>query len=59
MSDLIKELGLVELPVLDLLDASIRQQKFTLSDQVRESIVVTFGRALVAAIELANENKNA
>ena len=58
MNDIVDKLGLHEIPVLELLDASIQNQKFVLSDEAREAIVLTYGRALKAAIELAKEKKN-
>lgn len=55
---LIKKLGLIDIPYLTLLDEVISQQKYKLSDEAKQEIVLTFGRCIKKIIEMSKENEN-
>jgi len=63
MNDVIDSLGLVELPVLELLEEVLWYENQNTEEEIQR-IVLTYGRALKAAIdlraaiELAKEKKN-
>jgi hypothetical protein len=55
MKYVIERLGLRELPVLYLLDEVIKDQKYNIEEEVRQDIVLTYGRALIMAIKMKEE----
>lgn len=54
MKNVVKRLGLVELPVLPLLEAVLRQELGSNEEEIQR-IVLTFGRSLKEAIAMRGE----